>query len=523
MREKSETMRERERSAGPALIRRSVYELLKERAEICPDALAVSEGDTHWTYADLDRVSDSCARRLHKTGVGNGTSLAVIAHISRDTVALVYGALKLGAVVTLVSASAVEDTLEYMLSCADAELIIVAAPQVRAGIRADRRAYSLDGTICPALPEEDSDEAEYVRTCLGTDIDRSGLGLFTSGTTSRPKGILLTQYRLLNNANSHAAFFEATPADRFVASLPIEHILGVIVTMLTPMMAGAAMCITRDIHTQSILETIQRERCSVICGVPSMFHALVCKEDLQEFDVSSLRFGLTGGAFCSEALFREAEEKMGIILISTLGQTETTGGFTMLDPRETPAQRHASVGVPGFHMEVKIVDGEVCVRGYQVCDGYLKKPEATAELIDPEGWLHTGDLGRFDENGLLYVMGRRKQIIIRSGENISVTQVASTLEEMPGVGECKVVGIPDEHRGEEICACIIRDDPRLTEEDVRAYAGERLEHFKVPRYVLFYQDFPRTEVGKVRPQALREDAIRRICKQVTPGAYTREK
>ena len=494
------------------LLRQSIYSLLKERAEETPSLPALSEGDVHWTYRDLDQESDLYAARLIAAGAGNASSIAVITYHSRETVALVYGALKIGAVISLLPASAVEKTLDYMLSCVNAGIVVSAAPQMRGKIGPGRTVYSLypgqDGF--QTLPPPTDDGSACRQICAQTDIDRSGIVLFTSGTTSMPKAVLLTQYRLVNNANSHRIFFRADEHDRFVACLPLEHILGIIVTMLVPMLARAVMCLTKDIHTESILRTIEDERCSILCGVPSMFHALVGKEELLKYDISSLRYGLTGGAACSEALFQEAEEKLGIILVSTLGQTETTGGFTMPAPGETREERRTSVGIAGFHTEVKLINGEICVRGYQVSDGYLNKPEATAELIDRDGWLHTGDLGRIDEKGMIYVIGRKKAIIIRSGENISASQVAGVIETMEGVGECQVFGVPDEHRGEEVCACVIRDDPSLTAEQVRAYAAEHLEHFKIPRYLLFYDSFPRTDVGKVRMRELKADALSKI-------------
>lgn len=494
------------------LLRQSIFSLLKERAEETPDLMALSEGEVHWTYRDLDRESDRFAARLAAAGAGSGSSIALITYHSKETVALLYGALKLGAVVSLVAATAVEKTLEYMLSCVNADFVVSAAPAIRAKLSAGRRAYCLypgtDGFL--RLPQPSQNAAGCIPDREETDIDRSGIVLFTSGTTAMPKAVLLTQYRLVNNANSHRMIFKADEKDRFVACLPLDHILGVIVTMLTPLMAGAAMCLTKDIHTDSILHTIEKEHCSIICGVPSMFHALVGKEALQKYDISSLRYGLTGGSACSEALFKETEKKLGITLISTLGQTETTGGFTMPAPDETRQERWTSVGIAGFHSQVKLIDGEICVKGYQVSDGYLNKPEATAKLIDGDGWLHTGDIGRIDEKGIIYVIGRKKAIIIRSGENISASQVAGVLEAMEGIGECVVIGVPDEHRGEEVCACIIRDDPSLTQEQIRAYAREHLEHFKEPRYLLFYESFPRTDVGKVKVQELKADAIRKI-------------
>lgn len=495
------------------LIRKSVGELLKASAEKFAANEAVVDCGVRLSYADLYHGALSCAGRLYETGIRNGTRVAFAAETSADAVLLIYGALLLGAVVTMMAPSLTDAGAENELSISDSEYILRICSEVNFDLhRFENRAvvYSLDGREFPPLPGECTDEKGFTEECAKADIDRSGLILFTSGTTSRPKAVMLSQYRLLNNAIAHRAFMKVTEKDRFLASLPIDHILCIVITLLVPLVSGAAMCITEDKHTLTMLQMIEKEKCTVICGVPSMYHAIISRPDFNDYDVSSLRLGFTGGAPCSEELYRKTEQTLNILLISTLGQTETTGGFTMFDEHESPRERRTSVGVAGFNVEVSIIDGEICVRGYLVSDGYLKKPDATKELIDADGWLHTGDLGRIDGNGIIYVTGRRKDIIIRGGENISANQVSEAIESCPGVSECKVIGVPDAHYGEEVCACVIRSSRTLSEADIRACAGKRLESFKIPRYILFYDDFPRTEVGKVRAGELTENAKLRI-------------
>lgn len=495
------------------LIRKSIGEILKESFEKHTANEAVVDCSVRLSYADLYQEALSYAGRLYGIGVRNGTRLALAADTSVDSVALTLGALMLGAVITMMSPALTDFSAEYETDISDSEFIIRVCDETVFDLNALMNrvpVYSLNGRGFPMLPEECADGKAVAGECGKADIDRSGLILFTSGTTSRPKAVLLTQYRLLNNAIAHSVFMKVTEKDRFLASLPIDHILCIVITMLVPLVSGAAMCITGDRHTKTMLQMIEKEKCSVICGVPAMYHAIITRPDFESYDISSLRLGFTGGSACSEALYTDIERKLGILLISTLGQTETTGGFTMFDEHESPRERRTSVGVAGHNVEVSIIDGEICVKGYLVSDGYLKKEEATKELIDPEGWLHTGDLGKIDKNGIIYVTGRRKDIIIRSGENISANQVSGVIEACPGVSECKVVGVPDEHRGEEICACIIRNSDALSEEEIKAFAAERLESFKVPRYVLFYDDFPRTEIGKIRSGDLTEDAKLKI-------------
>ncbi len=492
------------------LIEKSVYEIMKEQAAYHGYDEAVVDVSKRYTYGELDRISDEYGRRFLHQGIRRGTRVALVSKTSADAVAVFYSLMKLGAVVTMLSPNLVEENMNHALSVSDTEYIITTCTEIRPSLDKTYRVFSVVDNGYEMLPEEKADGDEYDRICKETDAHSSGAVLFTSGSTSRPKAVFLDQYRLLNNAYAHRKFLEITPEDRFASALPIDHILCIIINVLTPFVSGAAICISRDKHTMSILDVIHREHCTVLCGVPTLYHALISRNDFSSYDVSSLRIGFTGGAAISAKLHSDIERMLGIMLISTLGQTETTGGFTMWDRSETAEERCLSVGVPSYNIQIKLIKGEICVKGYLVSDGYLKQTNETEKLIDSDGWLHTGDLGTFDEKGLLYVTGRSKDIIIRGGENISANQVAGIIEEIPGVSMCKVIGVPDEHRGEEICACVIRKDDKLTAVQIKDYVKMHLEFFKVPAYVIFFKEFPMTDNGKINSNKLKEIVLERL-------------
>ena len=493
----------------------SVGQALKTTAGCSPCSDAVTEDGLQWSWPDLDEHSDEYARYFLSRGVRREQFVAMMAHTSARAVAALLGLMKIGATPVMISPALNREQVAYELALAQAGVVIPFCSEAQARIP--------EGvTVLPdAVPEQDGvSDRQLAEACDGTDPRRSGIVLFTSGTSNRPKAVFLSQAQLLGNARMHQGFMHITPEDRIAAALPVEHILGLIITVLLPLVSGAAMCICAGRHTSAVLNTIQRERCTVLCGVPSMFHTIVSRLTIGSWDISSLRIGLTGGAPCSRELFARIEERLGILLISTLGQTETTGGFTRYDPLETAEDRRTSVGVPSPFVEVAIrnargermppdTDGEICVRGAQVCSGYLNNPEATRTLLDSDGWLHTGDVGQMDSRGVIRVTGRMKDIIIRCGENISAVQVGEVIEACPGVQECRVIGIPDEHSGEELCACVIRSGA-VSEEEIRRFTAARLESFKVPRYIFFFEAFARTGVGKPILGELKKEALRRL-------------
>lgn len=488
-----------------------------------PYSRAIIHEDSFLTYEELDKKTDRIAAYLQQSGVKKGTVVSMMMCTNEDAMCIFYALMKTGAVIVPLNPQSGGDTLLYMLKLTEPELMIIGEniPVPEELLPTD---YAQLNMRCVRAPKGLGDwQADAsVSPTKTTDSKAPAVLVFTSGTTSRPKAVTLNQYALLNSARNLGALLETSPEDRFCAALPICHSFCISVTMLIPLLYGAATCIVGDHHTYSVLQVLERQRCTVLSGVPTMFHSIISKPDLNRYDLSALRIGFIGGAYCAPEQFKQIEEKLQMTLLPTLGQTECTGGFTCACASDSQEIRCRSVGRAMEHMTVTVQSrsgqilepgqsGEICVRGYLLMNGYWKTAEKTREVIDENGWLHTGDVGRIDENGYIYLSGRMKNIIIRAGENIAPSEIEAVILEDRRIEACKVVGIPDEHYGEELCACILSDvitDAEL--EHLRERLAERLEEFKVPRYLLHFDEFPYTAIGKIHTEQIKKLAIERV-------------
>ena len=293
--------------------------------------------------------------------------------------------------------------------------------------------------------------------------------LFTSGSISAPKGVMSSHYSRVNSGIQQADDLRATSEDRFCITMPVFHCFCISVNLMASVASGACLCIPKDRHIQSILDTVEKCRCTVLSSVPTMYHAMLSRNKMEGRDISSLRIGFIGGANYPPESFIRIEQAIGpqFTLMSSLGQTECTAGITTSSVDDSIEVRSVTVGHFMSHVEGRIADihtgetlplgqkGEICARGYTNMQGYYGRPDLTAETIDAEGWVHTGDLGILDENGNVTLAGRLKELIIRGGENISPSEIELALSRMPEAANSKVVGVPDDHYGEEVCACVI--------------------------------------------------------------------
>ncbi len=348
---------------------------------------------------------------------------------------------------------------------------------------------------------------------------------FTSGTTGFPKAVLLTHHNLLNNAWFSAQALGFGREDRLCIPVPFYHCFGMVLANLLCLSVGACAVIPCEhFDPLAVLKAIEAERCTGVHGVPTMFIAELDHPRFGEFDLRSLRTGIMAGAPCDPALMRRVMQQMhcGEILIG-YGQTEASP-LTHLTSRDDSLERRTlTVGRNLPHQEVKVVDsasgrclpmgeiGEVCFRGYHVMPGYYGDPEATGKAIDPQGWLHSGDLGSMDTEGYLRITGRLKEMIIRGGENLYPREIEEVLMDHPQVALAAVFGVPDDYYGEEIMAWVqLHAGQDLTEDQLRTHCGERLAHFKVPRYLWFVDEFPMTVTGKLQKFRMREMALKRL-------------
>ncbi|MBQ3667658.1 MAG: AMP-binding protein [Clostridia bacterium] len=345
---------------------------------------------------------------------------------------------------------------------------------------------------------------------------------YTSGTTGFPKGVMLTHRGVVNNGKCIGDRMDLSTADRMMIQVPMFHCFGMVLSMTACMTHGATMCPLPYFSPKPALECISREKITCFNGVPTMFIAMLSHPDFAKTDFSHMRTGIMAGSNCPESVMREAAAKMHMTgIVSVYGQTESSPGCTMSRCYEDSLDvRTTTVGCALPEIECRIVDpatnlevppetqGEFVARGYNIMKGYYKMPNATAEVIDSEGWLHTGDLCIKDVNGNYRVTGRLKDMIIRGGENIYPREIEEFLITNPKISDVQVIGVPDKQYGEEIMACVIvKEGETLTEDDVKNYVKSNMARHKVPRYVWFMDKFIMNDAGKIQKFRMIEKAV----------------
>lgn len=345
---------------------------------------------------------------------------------------------------------------------------------------------------------------------------------FTSGTTGLPKGATLSHFNIVNNARYTALAMRLSERDRLCIPVPLYHCFGMVLGVLCAVASGATMVFPGEgFDAGETLASVDRHRCTVLHGVPTMFVAMLERKDRATLDLSSLRTGIMAGAPCPTDTMRRVISEMHMAQVTiAYGMTETAPISFQSSLHDTLERRVSTVGRVQPHFEAKIIDrqgrivplgetGQICTRGYGVMRGYWKDPTRTAEAIDEAGWMHTGDLGVMDAEGYLNIVGRVKDMLIRGGENIYPREIEEFLLQHPAILAVQVVGVPDEKYGEEVAACIIlREGELLDDAAVRVYCKDQIAHYKVPRYIEFMPEFPMTATGKPQKFTLREQLIR---------------
>jgi fatty-acyl-CoA synthase len=341
---------------------------------------------------------------------------------------------------------------------------------------------------------------------------------YTSGTTGFPKGVMLTHHNILNNGLTIGDNQNFTHADRLCLCVPLFHCFGLVLGTMAAITHGVSVVAVEQFDPLLVLASVQKERCTALYGVPTMFIAELNHPMFSMFDMSSLRTGIMAGSPCPSDIMRRVTEEMNMREITIVyGLTETSPGMTQSKTDDPLEDRVNTVGRAFPGMDVKVlhpetgeecpvdVDGEMCCRGYNVMKGYYKMPEATAQIIDKNGYLHSGDLGARDANGNFRITGRIKDMIIRGGENIYPKEIEEFLRGIAAIRDVQVVGIPSPKYGEEVGAFIIlKDGASLTEEEVIDFCQGQISRYKIPRYVFFVDEFPMTASGKIQKYKLRE-------------------
>lgn len=528
------------------LIDITMGELLKRTSFEHGSRPAIEFAGRVWTWAEVDASSDAVARGLLAHGVYKGCHVGIFAPDRPSFIIFMMAVVKIGAVAVLINPMLGSSELEVLLLQTDVEYLAVGNRHKKIDLRETVSGLSnvplLKEIIYTGDTQDDSDELEklirdgieFEKTTVGRDalskaaaaVKPSDVAtiLFTSGTTGTPKAVLITHHSRVNNAILQAEDLAADCEDRFCLAIPMFHCFCLSATVLAALAVGAAICIPENNRTVNVMGLLSGGRCTIFNSVPTLFFALMARPDFSEYDISALRIGLVGGAGYSPEQFENIERKFDFCLLSSLGMTEATGGVTATSPKDSLKVRSTTVGRFMKHTRGVILDlntgeelppmevGEICISGYLVMKGYYKNPELTKKAIDEQGRLHTGDMGFLDTDGNLHMTGRIKELIIRGGENISPVQIENCLlEQDKRIAQAKVLGIPDEHYGEEICACLIlKQGQAMAEEEVRDIARKNLASFKVPKYVLFFDTFPTSSQGKILSAELLEAAVSRI-------------
>jgi fatty-acyl-CoA synthase len=342
---------------------------------------------------------------------------------------------------------------------------------------------------------------------------------YTSGTTGSPKGATLSHRNLLNNGYFLGEGFRYTEVDRVCIPVPFYHCFGMVIGNLACVTHATAVVLPApSFEPLATLQTIEAERCTSVLGVPTMFISMLAHPEFPTFDLTSLRTGMMAGSPCPVEVMKQCVDEMHLQEVTIgYGMTETSPVSTQTSPDDPLEKRVGTVGRVHPHVEVKVIDpttgatlerdqpGELCTKGYSVMLGYWNNPDGTAEAIDAEGWMHTGDLAVMDPDGYVSIVGRIKDMIIRGGENIYPREVEEFLYTHPDIVDVQVIGVPDSTYGEELVAWVrLRDGATMTRDDLAAYCSGRIAHFKIPRYLHVTDAFPMTVTGKIQKYLMRQ-------------------
>jgi fatty-acyl-CoA synthase len=492
-----------------------------------------------WTYAELDRDVDAVARGLLGAGIAAGDRVGIWAPNCAEWVLTQLATAKVGAILVNVNPAYRTHELSYAVNQSGLRLLVASSSfktsdyramveETRDQCRTLERVVYLDTDDWAALLADGADvppEAVAERMAGLSATDAINIQ-YTSGTTGYPKGATLSHRNILNNGYFTTELIGFTEEDRLAIPVPFYHCFGMVMGNLGCVTHGATIVIPAPGFDPAVtLQAIQDERCTGVYGVPTMFIAMQHVPDFSSYDLSTLRTGVMAGAICPVEVMKRCIDDMHMSEVAiAYGMTETSPVSTQTRGDDDLDRRTSTIGRVHPHVEIKIVDpmtgetvergetGEFCTRGYSVMLGYWDDPGRTAEAVDADGWMHTGDLAVMREDGYCQIVGRIKDMVIRGGENIYPKEIEEFLYAHPDIEDVQVIGVPDEKYGEELCAWVkLRAGCEPLDADaVRAFAAGRLAHYKIPRYVLVVEEFPMTVTGKIRKVQMREESAKAL-------------
>ena len=521
-------------SRGPdaPLLEKSIPEVLSEMAARLPnqEALVVRHQNARLTYRQLHQRVEEVARGLIGLGLKPGDRIGVWASGCLEWVLLYLACARTGIVQVNVNPAYRSQDLGFVLGKSKIKALFLHPRDARADY-SKILGEAVTGKDLPLqhavyLGEDSWDEM----LAHGLDVPPTKITShdifniqYTSGTTGFPKGVLLTQHNVLNNALAVVKWMNFTEGDRLCDCFPLYHCAGCVLGILASLVSGAMLILAApQFDAGKAMEAVEAERATALMGSPTMFIAQLGHAEFHRFDLTSLRTGAMGGAPCPiEIMNRVVEDMHCREMLVIYGQTESSPVITMSRTNDSLEHRVSTIGCASLNTEVKIVSpdtgetlpvgerGELCTRGYLVMKGYDEEPEATRRAIDAEGWLHTGDLASMRPDGYFRITGRAKDMIIRGGENIYPKEVEEFLYAHPKVMEVQVVGLPNEKHGEVLLAWIrLKAGESCSEKEIRDFCEGKIAYFKIPEYIRFVDSFPMTVSGKVQKFKIREQEIR---------------
>jgi fatty-acyl-CoA synthase len=542
-------------------IEKTLGQVLHEQALAQPDHdfLVYADRNLRFTYAQFDRRVDELAKGLLAMGLKKGDHVGIWATNIPDWNTALFACARAGMVFVTVNTGYKLHELEYLLTQSDMACLCIidgwrdsdyvamvnklvpelkTAPRgylrserfprlksvIYAGMEKHRGMYSMNEVLLLGRHSDDRELRAIEATLDTNDVVNIQ---YTSGTTGFPKGVMLSHHNILNNGNSIGDCMKFSPADRLCITVPLFHCFGMVLAVMASVTHATTMIIVEAFSPAVVLKALHEEKCTAFHGVPTMFIALMDHPDFAQVDFSHMRTGIMAGSPCPVKVMRQVVETMNMREITIVyGLTESSPGCTQTRTDDSLDLRVATVGRNLPFVETKVVDpetGELCppgvpgefmARGYNIMKGYYNMPEATAQAITPDGWLHSGDIATVDENGYYKITGRIKDMIIRGGENIYPKEIEECLYTHPAVQDVQVIGVPSEAYGEEVMAYVIlKSGQTADQETLRAFLRERIARHKVPKFISFIGEFPMTASGKIQKFKLRDMAVAELSLQ----------
>lgn len=538
---------------------RTLGQWLEHWAQETPDKeyIVYSDRNLRWTWKEFNQRVDDMANGLVAIGVTRESHVGIWAANVPDWLTLLYACAKIGAVYVTVNTSYKQSELEYLCQNSDMDTLCIVdgerdsdfvemtykmLPELRSCERGQLKSekFPYMKNVIFLGPEkhrgmynsseilllgQNVDDKEFKRLKALTNCHDVVNMQYTSGTTGFPKGVMLTHHNIANNGFLTGEHMKFTADDRLCVCVPLFHCFGVVLATMNCLTHGCTEVMVERFNPLVVLASIHKERCTSVYGVPTMFIAELNHPMFNMFNLESLRVGIMAGSLCPIELVKEVEKKMFLRVTSVYGLTEASPGMTHSRVEDSLEVRATTVGHDFEFTEVKVLDpetgeecpvgerGEMCNRGYNTMKGYYKNPEATAEVIDKNGYLHSGDLGYKDEHGNYHITGRIKDMIIRGGENIYPREIEEFLYQIPEIKDVQVAGVPSKKYGEAVGAFIIlHEGTKLEESDVRDFCKGKIAHYKIPKYIFFIKEFPMTGSGKIQKFKLKELSLK-LCEE----------